>query len=54
MSISKHIPGKRNPADSLSRQSVEDALVKKSSVYDANAAYVQKLRVPEDASDDQI
>ena len=50
----QHIPGKRNPADSLSRQSVEDALVKKSSVHDANAAYVQKLRVPEDASDDQI
>ena len=50
----QHIPGKRNPADSLSRQSVEDALVKKSSVHDANAAYVQKLRVPEDASNDQI
>ena len=50
----QHIPGKRNPVDSLSRQSVEDALVKKSSVHDANAAYVQKLRVPEDASDDQI
>ena len=50
----QHIPGKRNPADSLSRQSVEDALVKKSSVHDANASYVQKLRVPEAASDDQI
>ena len=50
----QHIPGKRNPADSLSRQSVEDALVKKSSVHDANAAYVQKLRVSENASDDQI
>ena len=37
-----------------SRQSVTDALVKKSSVHDANAAYVQQLRVPEDATDDQI
>ena len=50
----QHIPGKRNPADSLSRQSVTDALVKKSSVHDANEAYVQQLRVPEDATDDQI
>ena len=50
----QHIPGKRNPADSLSRQSVEDALVRKSSVHDANAAYVQKLRVPENASDNEI
>ena len=31
-----------------------DVLVKKSLVYDANATYVQKLRVPKDASDDQI
>ena len=50
----QHIPGKRNPADSLSRQSVTDALVKKSSVHDANEAYVQQLRVPEDATDQQI
>ena len=50
----QHIPGKRNPADSLSRQSVEDALVRKSSVHDANAAYVQRLRVPENASDSEI
>ena len=50
----QHIPGKRNPADSLSRQSAVDALVKKSSVHDANAAYVQQLRVPEDASDEEI
>ena len=28
--------------------------LRKRSVHDANAAYVQKLRVPEDASDDQI
>ena len=50
----QHIPGKRNPADSLSRQSANDALVRKSSVHDANAAYVQQLRVPNDATDDQI
>ena len=48
------IPGKRNPAGSLSRQSANDALVRKSSVHDANAAYVQQLRVPNDAIDDQI
>ena len=46
--------GKRNPADSLSRQSVTDALVKKSSVHDANEAYVQQLRVAVDASDAEI
>ena len=50
----QHILGKRNPADSLSRQSVTDALVKKSSVHDANEAYVRQLRVPEDATDDEI
>ena len=50
----QHILGKRNPADSLSRQSVKDALVRKSLVHDANAAYVQKLRVPEKETDAQI
>ena len=50
----RHIPGKKNPADSLSRQLVTDALVRKSSVTDANAEYVQKLRVPEDATHEQI
>ena len=29
-------------------------MVRKSSVHDANAAYVQQLRVPNDATDDQI
>ena len=38
--------GKKNPADSLSRQLLTDALVRKSSVADANAEYVQRLRVP--------
>ena len=41
----RNIPGKKNPADSLSRQLVSDALVRKSSVTDANASYVQRLRV---------
>ena len=50
----QHIPGKRNPADSLSRQSVDDALKRKGSVHDANAAYVQQLRVASDASDEEI
>ena len=50
----RHIPGKKNPADSLSRQLVTDALVRKSSVTDANAEYVQRLRVPEDATNEQI
>ena len=48
----RHIPGKKNPADSLSRQQLADALVRKSSVTDANAEYVQKLRVPENATDE--
>ena len=44
----RHIPGKKNPADSLAAdQLVSDALVRKSSVTDANASYVQKLRVAE-------
>ena len=50
----RHIPGKKNPADSLSRQLITDALVRKSSVTDANAEYVQRLRVPEDATNEQI
>ena len=50
----RHIPGKKNPADSLSRQLVTDALVRKSSVTDANAEYVQKLRVPENATNEEI
>ena len=50
----RHIPGKKNPADSLSRQLVADALVRKRSVKDANAEYVQRLRVTESASDQEI
>ena len=50
----RHIPGKKNPADSLSRQLVTDALVRKSSLTDATAEYVQRLRVPENAMNEQI
>ena len=50
----RHIPGKKNPADSLSRQLISDALVRKSSVSDANASYVQKLRVAKDATNEEI
>ena len=50
----KHILGKENLADSLSRQLVSDALVPKGSVKDANAEYVQKLRVSNVATDQEI
>ena len=50
----RHMPGKKNPANSLSRQLITDALVRKSSVTDANAKYVQRLRVPEGATNEQI
>ena len=50
----RHIPGKKNPTDSLNRQLVADALVRKGSVKDANAEYVQKLRVTESAPDQEI
>ena len=50
----RHIPGKKNPADSLSRQLIADALVRKGSVKDANAEYVQKLRVSSIATDQEI
>ena len=38
----------------MSRQSTSDALVKKSTIHDAHAAYVQQLRVPDDANDEEI
>ena len=50
----RHIPGKKTPADSLSRQLISDALVRKESVKDANAEYVTRLRVAENATDEQI
>ena len=50
----RHIPGKRNPADSLSRQDRKDALGRKSVVVNANAELVQQIRIPENASDQEI
>ena len=50
----RHIPGKKNPADALSRQLVSGALIRKDSVKDANAEYVMKLRAVADATDQEI
>ena len=50
----RHIPGKRNPADTLSRQDKKDALGRKTAVHDANAYLVRELRVPSDADDQAI
>ena len=50
----RHIPGKSNPVDSFSRQLVSDALVRKDSVKDGNAEYVMRLRVPDNATDEDI
>ena len=43
----RHIPGKRNPADTLSRQDRKDALGRKTAVHDANTNLVKVLRVPQ-------
>ena len=50
----RHIPEKRNPADSLSRKSIKDALIRKGSVHDANEAYVRQLRIPEEVTETDI
>ena len=50
----RHIPGKRNPADMLSRQDKKDALGRKTVVHDANAELVRELHVPSDANDSAI
>ena len=50
----RHIPGKRNPADTLSRQDKKDSLGRKIVVHDANADLVRELRVPSDADDSAI
>ena len=50
----RHIPGKRNPADTLSRQDKKDALGRKTAVHDANVDLVRELRVPSDADDSAI
>ena len=49
-----HIPGKRNPADTLSRQDKKDALGRKIVVHDANVDLVRELHVPSDAHDSAI
>ena len=49
-----HIPGKKNPIDSLSLQLISDALVRKGSVKDANEEYMMRLRVAANATDEKI
>ena len=50
----RHILGKRNPADTLSRQDKKDTLGRKTAVHDANADLVRELRVPSNADDSAI
>ena len=50
----RHIPGKRNPGDTLCRQDKKDALGRKTTIHDANADLVKELRVPSDADDNAI
>ena len=50
----RHTPGKENPADSLNRQLISDALVRKGSVKDANKEYVMWLRVTANGTDEEI
>ena len=50
----RHIPSKRNPVDSLSRQGRKDALGRKSAVVNANAELIQQIRIPENANDQEI
>ena len=50
----RHIPGKRNPTDTLSRQDEKDALGRKTAVKDTNADLVNELRIPSDADDEAI
>ena len=44
----------KKPTDSLSRQLVSDALVRKGLVKDANAEYIQNLRISDTAIDQDI
>ena len=50
----QHIPGKRNPADTLSRQDKKEALGRKTAVHDANTDLLRELRVPSNADDSAI
>ena len=50
----RHIPGKRNPADTVSKQDKRDALGRKTAVHNMNADLVKELHVPSDADDTAI
>ena len=50
----RHIPGTKNRADSLSRQLISDALVRKGSVKDANEDYTMRLRLATNTTDEEI
>ena len=50
----KHIPGKRNPTDTLSKQDKKDTLGRKTAVHETNADLVRELHVPSDANDRAI
>ena len=50
----RRIPKKRNHADSLSRQSRQDIIERKGQVHQENSDLVQQLRLPSDATDQQI
>ena len=49
-----HILGKRNPADTLSKEDKKDALGRKIAVHDAKANLLNELRVPSDPDDSAI
>ena len=50
----QHIPGKVNPADHLSRQFISSANLIKDQARAENKKLVEQMRVPTDASDQQI
>ena len=50
----RHIPGKTNPADSLSRQLRQDALGRKCQICKEHKESIEALRVPKDAKDEDI
>ena len=50
----RHIPSKRNLVDSLSRQDRKDALGRNSAMVGANAELVQQIKIPKNASDQEI
>ena len=50
----QHIPGKVNPVDYLSSQSISNANFVKDQVWEEDNGLVEQMRVPADASDQQI